>query len=53
MDLKTSFKYLLNKKLDSHDPNSYNNLIFMYFSCSLSVKAKNGWKKECRGYGNI
>ncbi len=28
---------LLNKKLDSHDPNSYNNLIFMYFSCSLSV----------------
>lgn len=40
MDLKTSFKYLLNKKLDSHDPNSYNNLIFMYFSCSLSVKAK-------------
>lgn len=30
MDLKTSFKYLLNKKLDSHDPNSYNNLIFMY-----------------------
>ena len=51
MDLKTSFKYLLNKKLDSHDPNSYNNLIFMYFSSSLSVKAKMVGKKNAVDMG--
>ena len=52
MDLKTSFKYLLNKKLDYNDPNSYSNLlIFMYFSSSLSGKAKMVGKKNAVDMG--